>query len=214
MFILGIIPARGGSKGIKRKNLHPLNGKPLIEYTIDAARRSKRILDVVVSTDMQEIHDTYFREYDSLFYSVDRPPHLAQDDTPMVDVLRDVISSKYLMWVNAVVLLQPTSPLRTTDDIDQAIELFANSNVSSLYSGYYIGIKHKEKPYDKHLCKPHFQRNGAIFIAKRELIEQGKLWDEDVIEFEMPKSRSIDIDDLDDLFIAEAIIQRRDARCK
>ncbi len=211
--ILGIIPARAGSKGIKGKNMYPLNGKPLIEYTIDAARRSKSILDVVVSTDMQEIHDTYFKEYDSLFYSVDRPPHLAQDDTPMVDVLQDVISSKCPRWAKAVVLLQPTSPLRTAEDIDRAIKAFINSTASSLYSGYYIGIKHKEKPYDKHSCKPHFQRNGAIFIAKRELIEQGKLWDDDVIEFEMPKSRSIDIDTMDDLFMAEAILQRRDARC-
>jgi CMP-N-acetylneuraminic acid synthetase len=130
----------------------------------------------------------------------------------MIDVLKHVINvyddSRYKR-LDAICLLQPTSPLRTTEDINNAIKLFIESGASSLYSGYYMGIKHKNKVYDKHTSEKHFQRNGAIFIAKRELIEQGKLWDDDAIEFEMPLSRSIDIDTMDDMFIAEALLEKR-----
>jgi CMP-N-acetylneuraminic acid synthetase len=111
--------------------------------------------------------------------------------------------------IDAVCLLQPTSPLRTHEDIDNAIKLFEESDANSLYSGYYMGIKHKDKAYDKHTSEKHFQRNGAIFIAKRKLIEQGKLWDDTVIEYEMPLSRSIDIDTIDDMRIADALLQYR-----
>jgi N-acylneuraminate cytidylyltransferase/CMP-N,N'-diacetyllegionaminic acid synthase len=103
-------------------------------------------------------------------------------------------------------ILQPTSPLRTVEDINGAIECFEKSNATSLYSGYYMGLKHKEKTYDKWQDKPHFQRNGAIFIVTKQLLEQGKLWDENVVEYEMPKSRSIDVDTMEDIRMAEALL--------
>lgn len=199
--ILGIIPARAGSKGIKDKNIYPIAGKPLIEWTF---LNSEYIDDYVISTDIEK--------YIGRYYVHKRPSDLCQDDTPMIDVVKDAIrhyESKNHIYVDVVVLLQPTSPLRTTKDIDNAIKIFEESGANSLYSGYYIGIKHKDKVYDKHTSEKHFQRNGAIFIAKRELIEQGKLWDNTVIEFEMPLSRSIDIDTMDDMRIAEALLEYR-----
>lgn len=197
MKILGIIPARKGSVTIKHKNFYPICGVPMIEYTIASAYESE-LDDVVISTD-----------YDPMLFEgnvtiVQRPERLATSDTKMIDVVRHVAG---FMDYDAYMILQPTSPLRLVEDINYAIERFLEEeNQTSLYSGYYMGLKHKSKIYDKHETDLHFQRNGAIFLFTKELLKQGKLWDENVIEFEMPKSRSIDIDDLDDLEMAEAMI--------
>lgn len=197
MKILGIIPARKGSITIKHKNFYPICGVPMIEYTMGAAYESK-LDDVVISTD----YDPMLFEGDVTI--IQRPERLATSDTKMIDVVRHVAG---FMDYDAYMILQPTSPLRLMDDIDDAIDRFlAEENPTSLYSGYYMGIKHKQKVYDKFESELHFQRNGAIFLFTKELLKQGKLWDENVIEFEMPKSRSIDIDDMDDLEMAEAMI--------
>jgi N-acylneuraminate cytidylyltransferase/CMP-N,N'-diacetyllegionaminic acid synthase len=211
MRMLAIIPARAGSKGVKNKNIYPIAGKPLIEWTKEAAYNSC-IPDVVISTDIKELLDAY-TQYDSCYYTQKRPDYLCNDDTTMIDVLKDFLNCRWHSWAKSVIVLQPTSPLRTTEDINNAIKLFKESGANSLYSGYYMGIKHKDKVYDKNATSKHFQRNGAIFIAKRELIEQGKLWDDTVIEFEMPLSRSIDIDCMDDMYIAEALLQKRMKEC-
>jgi len=205
MFILGVIPARKNSKGIPKKNLYPLNGKPLIDYTIEAARFSN--LDMwLLTTDIKELCG-----FPGMY--LPRPDELCKDDTPMLPVIQHAVEvhQKYSCKLDAVMILQPTSPLRTVEDIDRAIQLFKDSNADSLYSGYYMGIKHKARTYDKHTEKPYFQRNGAIFITSRELIDKGQLWSKNVIEFEMPKSRSIDIDDMEDMFMAEAILKHREA---
>ena len=201
--ILGIIPARAGSKGIPNKNTYPLLNKPLIEYTTEIMAQSN-LEDGFIYTNDVWIQQKYKT------WGIKRPEHLSENDTPMLPVIQEALK-QYEIWgrtkVDAVMILQPTSPLRTIGDINKAIKAFKESGSDSLYSGYYMGIKHKEKTYDKHQDKPHFQRNGAIFIASRELIDQGKLWSDNVIEFEMPKSRSIDIDDMDDMFIAESLIK-------
>lgn len=201
MNILGIIPARAGSKGIPNKNIYPLCGEPLIEWTIKSIEKS--ILDnYLISTNIDYILKHYA-------HAKNRPEHLCKDDSKTIDVISHHITKSTYSDYDAIMLLQPTSPLRTHEDIDNAIELFKNSDVNSLYSGYTMGIKHKSKVYDKNTSDKHFQRNGAIFIAKRELIEQGLLWDNTVIEYEMPLSRSIDIDTMDDLRITEALLEYR-----
>ena len=204
--ILGIIPARAGSKGIPNKNIYMIDGKPLIDYTIQAAQIS-RLDGYCITTDIIELKQVTTRRIQDIFL---RPYKLCQDDTPMILVIQYAIEEyehKSGKVVDTIMLLQPTSPLRNYIDTNKAIEAYNKSNSDSLYSGYYMGIKHKDKTYDKHQDKPHFQRNGAIFIASRELINQGKLWSDNVIEFEMPKSRSVDIDDMDDMFIAESLIK-------
>ena len=214
--LLGVIPARGGSKTIPRKNLHPLNGKPLIDYTIEAAKASK-LDDFVVSTEDEEI-----KEHCSQFCKVIvRPDELAQDATPMLPVVQQAVQeyeAKTGNTVDAVMLLQPTSPLRTAGDIDEAIEMFINSNIDSLVS-VYEGI-HPVKSYDqdgrpflpqvpydkhKHQC---LTRNGAIFITRRDLLDSGRLIGDSPLFYVMPKSRSIDIDDMDDLLVTEAILSK------
>lgn len=201
MNILTIIPARAGSKGIISKNIFPLCGRPLIDWTYEAAIHSNS-QKVIVSSDDAELCRKYVHGY----Y---RPDYLAQNDTPMIDVIKyHLYVERFYGW-DAVMILQPTSPLRTADDINRAIEIFKLSGASSLYSGYYMGIKNKNKVYDKHTSEKHFQRNGAIFIATKELIECGKLWIGNAVEFEMPFSRSIDIDSMDDMKMAEALMKYR-----
>lgn len=212
--ILGVIPARAGSKGIKNKNIYPLCGKPLIEYTIESALKSN-LDEVIISTDMSK---EIFNVCNTKCRYIDRPKELCQDDTPMLPVIKHLVNGlKYK--VDAVMILQPTSPLRTTEDINRAIKLFntynicqdkplyQNSNSDSLYSGYYIGIKNKNKVYDKHTNSLHFQRNGSIFITRIDLLNKEKLWSDNAIEFEMPSYRSIDIDTMEDMKHAELLIK-------
>jgi len=199
--ILGLIPARANSKGIKDKNKYPLYDISLIKYTINAALGSK-IDSIVISSDS-------FDYLDGRCKFIKRPKELAQDDTPMMPVVKSVIESyerAFAQHIDAICLLQPTSPLRTAKDIDDAIQLYRGSNATCLYSGYYMGIK-TDKPYDKHTSEKHFQRNGAIFITSRELIKQNKLWDETATKYEMPYSRSIDIDSYEDMMMAEALLK-------
>lgn len=211
MNILAIVPARAGSKGIENKNIYPIAGKPLIEWTIGAMLDSnlKKSL-CILSTDSVEYGNIGCMGKLNYQYML-RPKYLSTDNAKAIDVIKHCVKCfEYVdTMLDAVMLLQPTSPLRTAEDIDNAIKLFEDSGANSLYSGYYMGIKHKDKVYDKHTSERHFQRNGAIFIAKRELIKQGKLWDDTAVEFEMPLSRSIDIDTMDDMRIAEALLQYR-----
>lgn len=197
--ILGIIPARGGSS-ITDKNIRPLCGKPMIEYTILAAKDSQ-LDDWFVYTDKYTQYKTW---------GIARPTQLSQGEHGSVLKWLPYAIRKYedtvMQLVDYVCLLQPTSPLRTCNDIDNAIHTLREAEAESLYSGYIMRLKTKEgidsktKPY-------HFQRNGAIFIASKRLILQGKLWDEDVVEFTMPHERSIDIDTEDDLREAECLLK-------
>jgi CMP-N-acetylneuraminic acid synthetase len=206
MNILAIIPARAGSKGIKDKNIYPLCGKPLIEWTLEACDKSS--LDFfIITTDCEIILSN-----NGSRLRTRRPAELCRDDSKSIDVIKHALRVfDSVAIADAICLLQPTSPLRTSEDIDNALflanELENKSNC--LYSGHYIGIKHKNAVYNKHTSEKHFQRNGAIFIAKRELIEQGVLWDDTVIEYEMPLSRSIDIDNMDEMLMCEALLEYR-----
>lgn len=215
--VLGIIPARANSKGIPRKNLYPLNGRPLIDYTIDAAFKSK-LDDFVISTDDKEIA--------LMWKSIIRPPELAQDDTPMLPVIQHAVKryeKKHKSApVEAVMTLQPTSPLRLAEDINEALRMFKAGDRDSLVSVYWgihpvksypveEGCSPKpflpQEPYDKHKHKC-LTRNGAIFITRRDLLDSGRLIGDDPLFYIMPKARSIDVDDFDDLMIAEAILRR------
>ena len=209
MMILGVIPARGGSKGIVGKNLYPLCDKSLIEYTIEAAQKSM-LSDIILTTDDHKIAERFDN------YTM-RPLELAQDDTPMLPVIQHVLK-EYGKSVDAVMILQPTSPLRTAEDINTAIALFNKSNAECLVSvcngihpmkSYTMEGKPlmEQIPYDKHLhgC---YTRNGAIFITSKKLLDSGRLFDDRPLLYVMPKTRSIDIDDYEDLEMAEALLRR------
>jgi CMP-N-acetylneuraminic acid synthetase len=200
MFILGIIPARGGSE-FTDKNIIPICGRPMIEYTIDAAEYS-------ILNDWFVFTDKYF-QYKN--YGIAEPKEFAQISSWKIEFSQYCITEYERRYkkVDATMLLQPTSPLRTADDINNAINVFTEAQIcdcKSLYSGYYMRIKEKTKVDNKD--RPlHFQRNGAMFLTRKDLIFEGKLW-QDAIEFCMPKSRSVDIDDADDILIAESILKR------
>ena len=194
--VLAIIPARKGSKGIKDKNIYSLCGKPLIEYTIDACKEAG--IDYVITTDDERIRSNYL-------FTIERPKELATDTAHIIDEIKRIDKNEFLRK-DYYMLLQPTSPLRRYEHLLEAIELLQESGSDCLYSGYNLKLKTKDKIFNKYTNKDHFQRNGSIFLAKRDLILQGKLWNEDVFEYEMPLSFSVDIDNLDEMYIAESLI--------
>ncbi len=218
--ILGIIPARGGSKGIPRKNLFPVMGKPLIEYTISAAHHSKLIDRTIVSTDDSEIRENAIRLGCDVPFL--RPAELARDDTPGIDPVFHAMNQ--LPEFEWIVLLQPTSPLRTSEDIDRCIELALTRRVSSvsvcavtenpfhMFFGDPDGklrsvLPAEMRPARRQDCPPIYRLNGAIYVANRDSISRNhSLMDSDTIGYVMPRERSIDIDEEEDIRVVERFL--------
>ena len=221
---IAIIPARGGSKGVPRKNIRPVAGRPLIAYTIEAARASQRLSYFVVTTDDAEIADVSRQWHCPVLM---RPPELAADDTPMVPVVEHVLATLRPTHgeFDFVVLLQPTTPLRTADDIDKAVELLEESVADSVISVCQVEDHHPARmyrlvegrlvPYDveppgslRQALPPVYHRNGAIYACRYALIaEQHTLIGPDCRPYVMPRSRSLNIDDEFDLRIADCLLE-------
>lgn len=224
--ILALIPARGGSKGIPHKNIAPLAGKPLIQYSIDAALQSKYIDYVFVSTDDAEIADIAKKNGSKVPFL--RPKELASDTAKTIDAVLHAIETlrEAGETFDSLVLLQPTSPLRTAEDIDGAIERFyacgrkAVVSVSEV-SDHPILIRTIEQTDDGERLKPllqvsstvrrqdmppYYRVNGSIYINPIEGINRDTSFNDNPIPFVMEKDHSIDIDEPIDLLIAE---QRR-----
>ncbi len=223
MRLLALIPARAGSKRIPNKNMRLLAGKPLIVWTIEAARRCRRLGHVLVSTDSPAIAEIARAGGADVPFL--RPAALATGSAPMVGVARHAVSfvEGQGRTVSAVVTLQPTSPLRTAEDIDAAIELFSVDPVRALVSlsslpspqeflmrldgdvavplsGMWPHIRSQD-------AEPVYTLNGAIFITPRSVLDKGSLVGERPRAFLMPRDRSIDIDDEVDWRIAEALLR-------
>jgi len=226
--LIAIIPARGGSKGIPRKNIHPLCGRPLIAYAIDAARQSRAVDRTIVSTDDAEIAEISR----GLGAEVRmRPAALAADDTPTRAVLEHVVGELAAQFYvpDAVLTLQPTSPLRTFRHIDEAAALFAaDPHADSLVScievphvfhplsvmrrnedGYlepYFPVAQPHRRQDK---PPALARNGAaIYITRTGRLAE-YVFGGCLIPYPMDAQSSVDIDTLDDLREAERILESR-----
>ncbi|MNB76734.1 CMP-N,N'-diacetyllegionaminic acid synthase [compost metagenome] len=224
--LLAVIPARGESKGLPGKNVREMKGKPLIAYTIEAALQSQCVSEVVVSTDSEEIaHASRLAGAQVPFL---RPAELATDDAKSIDVLRHAVSfyeQQAGRFFSNIVLLQPTSPLRRSTDIEGAFAHFTRVGADSLQSvtpvhthPYLLRELEGERlqPYLKeeegHLRRQDLQElyvlNGAIYIMKRDLLmKQNQIVGANNTGFIMPKERSIDIDDLMDFRIAELLIK-------
>jgi len=218
---LAIIPARGGSKRLPRKNILDLNGKPLIAYSIEASLNSKYIDKVIVSSDDNEILDIA-KKYGAR--TIKRPNYLATDTATSFDVIKHTIenSEKY----DYIILLQPTSPLRNSKHIDKAIELLENKNANAIVS--VCEMDHSplwSNTLDDTLSMGDFLRNdvlnkrsqdletyyrlnGAIYIYKTDkLLEENRLFFEDgIYAYKMDRKSSIDIDEELDFKIAGALI--------
>ena len=218
---LGIIPARGGSKGVPRKNIRPVGGQPLIAYAICAAKKSKLITTFVTSTDDEEIASVS-RSLGSAVCM--RSSELAADDTPMVPVVQHVLAmmERQTEPFDYVALLQPTAPQRTASDIDAALGILIGSDADSVVSVYQVEDHHPTRMYrqgeDGRLVpyahepegrlrqdlEPVFHRNGAIYACRRRLLEPpGTLIGHYTLPYIMPRARSINIDDELDLLLAD-----------
>ena len=226
MKILAIIPARGGSRGVPGKNIRLLNGKHLICHTIEEALKSFYPLRVIVSTDdavIASISDKCGADI------IRRPDELARDDSPRIDAVFHVIDSmKNEIVPDIVILLQATSPLRNTEDIDAAIELYLNNKCDSvsvismckvdhspywcfrfdnddfkpLFGDEYLRIRRQELP---EIYRP----NGAIYITSlSNLYKNKEFYCDNIIPYIMPAERSIDIDEEIDFLIAEQLIKK------
>jgi CMP-N-acetylneuraminic acid synthetase len=230
-FILGILTARGGSKGVPQKNIRPLCGHPLISYTIQAAGKSNMLSDCIVSTDSEEIADIS-RSYGAKVPFL-RPQELAEDDTPSYRVLQHAVTVYQDMHdcnVDIIVLLQPTTPFRTTEDIDNAVKLFIKTpEADSLISCFCDAAFHprvmytlkgnrlipllegKQLPVRRQEFEKVYVRNGAIYITKKEtLMKKNTIIGDYLICYEMPFIRSINIDEVSDFKLAEVMMENKE----
>jgi len=222
--ILAIIPARGGSKGLKNKNIKCLHGKPLIAWTIEAALRSKYIERVIVTTDDEQIANIA-KKYGAEIPFI-RPREMAEDDTPgIVPVLHaiDFLEKQEGYKSDYVVLLQCTSPLRRTHHIDESIEKIIKGGASSLTSvselehpilwnrvidkagllQHYVEYDERENYQRQDLIKI-YRLNGAIYISNTEMLKkEEKFLVGKTLPYIMGKRDSIDIDDEYDFEIAK-----------
>ena len=223
--IVAIIPARGGSKGIPRKNIRLLAGKPLIAYSIEAALKSKYIDRVVVSTEDDEITEISIRYGAEV---ITRPYELARDDSSRMDVVFHVLDNLKQKNYNSdiVVLLQPTSPLRRAEDADNAIKLFLNSDCESIvsvcemenppYWSFVIAEGFLKPLFDKKYLKMRRQDlakvylpNGAIFLSRvQTLYKYKEFYCNYNIPYIMPIERSVDIDNELDFMLAELLMKK------
>ena len=221
--ILGLIPARGGSKGLPRKNIIPLLGKPLIAWTIEQALASKYLDRVVVSTDDKEIAGIS-KKYGAEVPFI-RPKHLATDTATSLSVLQhaaNYLSEKEGYLADIIVCLQPTSPLCSAEDIDKAITLCISTGADSVVSlcqvehhPYWMKKVVEGKVYPlmevddekyprRQDLPPVYQLNGAIYVTRRKvLMEEEKVLGEHTLAYIMPQERSVDIDTPIDLKLAE-----------
>ena len=221
MDVLALIPARGGSKGIPRKNLAPLAGRPLLAWTIDAALGSRVVTRTVVSTEDGEIAEAGR----SLGADVlARPPELAADDTPMQPVILHALEE--LGAPEVLVLLQPTSPLRRAEHVDEAVDLLLATGADSVVS--VVEVPHRYRPgslmaldgerlvrlADDHAAtrqeKPLvYARNGPAVLALRPDRIGADLYGGDCRPYLMEPRDSIDVDGPFDLELAELLLRAR-----
>jgi CMP-N-acetylneuraminic acid synthetase/spore coat polysaccharide biosynthesis predicted glycosyltransferase SpsG len=216
-----VIPARGGSKGIPRKNLRPVAGKPLIFHSINCALKCPEIHKVIVSTDDDEI--ALFSKRFGADVQI-RPPELADDKTtldPVIEYAVNEYEKENKCSVDYVVTIQPTSPLVLPTDITRAIEIFRENNcdtVMSVVDDRHLtwGIDERGKARPNYTARVNrqslpqcFRETGAIIACKRDQLKNGSRIGEQVELLEMPQNRSFDIDNFSDLYLCESILNRK-----
>lgn len=219
MRVLGLIPARGGSKGVPRKNIKLLCGKPLLQYTAEAALAARLLHRVILSTEDEEIAD--IGRACGLDVPFLRPPELAEDTTPTLPVVQQA-----LHWLDvhgerfdAVCLLQPTNPLRLAEDIDGCVELLEKTDADAVitvlpvpaeYNPHWVYFKGEGEmlklstgeanPIPRRQDLPTaFHRDGSVYVTRRQVVvEKNSLYGERVAGYLMDSRRSVNIDDAND----------------
>lgn len=224
--MIAIIPARGGSKGLPGKNVRPLNGKPLIAYAIEAALKAKHIDRVIISTDDEEIARVAVEYGAELPFM--RPSKLASDTAMAIDNYIYTIGrleEEGGKPIDDFVVLQPTSPLRIAEDIDGAIDLFEQKKADSVISycqeahpitwhkyldeeGRFVDI------FDANIKNRQENRvsyypNGAVYVFRTAMIRDRKYYTDKSFAYVMPRTRSVDIDFIEDFEYAEFLLKRK-----
>ena len=232
--VLAVIPARGGSKGVPRKNIRMVGGKPLIAYTIDAALAVKnRLHRLIVSTDDAEIAGVA-QDYGAEAPFM-RPADLGGDRVPMAPVLKHAIQAIEEMdgiQLDWVLLLQPTCPFRAPEDILAALELAAAGGCDSVISVVRVLAHHpilmKKIENDRLLPfmieevegtrrqdynPPAYMRNGSIYLTRRDnLMKYHSIWGKVIRPYIMPEERSVNVDSEMDMKLVEFMLQDRQQR--
>ncbi len=229
MKVLAVIPARGGSKSIPHKNIVSVGGKPLIAWTIEEAQRSKHIDRLIVSTDSDQIAEIAVEYGAEVPFK--RPAELAADDTPGIEPIIHAVR-----WLeenqeykpDCVMCLTPTSPLRSSADIDIVVELMDQKGTDAVVSvvlakhhpywmksisstGFMLDFLAQEDfiPRRQEL-PPVYALNGSIYLARREILLEKRTWyTSKTYAYVMPEDRSIDIDSQWDLKLATLMMQDR-----
>lgn len=224
--MVAIVPARGGSKGVPGKNIKDLLGKPMIAYTIEEALKSKYIMEVIISTDDERIADVAVRYGARCPFM--RPAELAQDDSLAIDTYTctvDKLNSEFGYSIADFAVLQPTSPLRLAEDIDNTIEVFKKNNADSAISftreshpiswhkyldenGRIVPL-FEDKLLNRQDLRPTYYPNGAVFVFKYCTIKSGRYYTDKSYAYIMPASRSVDVDTIDDFGYAEFLLRKR-----
>lgn len=225
--IIAIIPARSGSKGLTDKNIRELNNKPLLAYSIEAAKKSGLFDIVHVSTDSKlysDIAENYGADQPFL-----RDSNNSEDTSSTWDAVREVIDKYECIGkqFDICILLQPTSPLRTYEDIKNAFDLFCKMDASAVISVtevdhpvqwcFTLDKSHSMKSFANSPYKntrrqdlvKHYRENGAIYIVKVNDIKKTSfdIYSSNCYAYEMDRNRSVDIDTITDFRIAEVLIQ-------
>ena len=227
MKVLGVIVARAGSKGIPGKNLKEINKKPLIQYSIEAAQNSKKLTACIVSTDGEDIFE--FAKSIGADAPFLRPNDLADDViSPMYAVLhaKKFMESKGKEY-DAIMMLQPTAPFRTSEDIDGSISLLESTDSDSVISVVDVESYHParmkflegDRLVDPPFCEayenqrrqeltPMYIRNGAIYLTRKNILESESFKGKDCRAWVMPWNRSVNLDTIEDILYAEWLIEK------
>lgn len=221
--ILVVIPARGGSKGLPGKNIKMLCGKPLIAYSIDVARAFADDNNICVSTDSEEIKQVV--EQYGLKVPFLRPVYLATDTATSDDVLIHAVNyyrEQYGRTFKKLILLQPTSPLRTKEDVEEAIRLYRDDidMVVSVMKSHapavlcqddeqgYVQLIYNKKALGRQQLPDMYEFNGAVYVMSVDALLKKKMAGfTKIVKYVMSKEHSIDIDDIYDFLQVESILK-------
>lgn len=199
--ILGITPARGGSKGIPRKNIKEIAGKPLIAWTIEAALQSKLLSRYVICTEDPEIADVAVKCGAEVLW---RPPELATDEADTLDVLRHTLEN---IPCSSVALLQATSPIRKRGLIDECIRDFINNGYDSLATGFTCKyIEYGKNDLRRQDINGFFYDDGNVYVIKADLIRSGDRYGKKIGRKIISRQENVEIDDEFDFWMSEKIL--------
>lgn len=234
MNVLGLIPARGGSKGVPRKNIKLLAGRPLLAYTAEAALATNKLSRVILSTEDEEIAEV--GRACGLEVPFLRPAELALDTTPSLPVIQHAVRtleaqgsrSDAVCRFDAICLLQPTNPLRRAADIDGCIELLEREQADTVFTMLAVPAEHnphwvyfqngdgslrlstgEAAPIPRRqLLPPAYHREGSVYVTRRDVVMlDNSLYGARILGFEIERQRSVNIDTLSDWHEAEARLQ-------